>query len=525
MKTKLLRLLPAAVLILYFLANLHTLLAFPLVHSDELWLKGITDEMLRQKSFAVTEPFFDLYPRVVHPFRLLFHLVQALFFQSFGSSVWTARFLSLVTSIASLAVFWNILRRSSRSRLLPIIGTASLAFNFQFIYSAHFGRQDSLILLLLLTVYDFAVHRRFSAIKLSLFLAAITILGMLVHPNSLLIGILAFALLIIKISCKEAPKKVLGFYTLFTSAGFGLILLIGNLLNPGFLIGYIQFGESLGIESTPMGRIEGFYWYWFKLFRQIGGTYELLDLRPEILLLVSMLLLLPCLTFFARKKHNHLLPKLWEPWVSLLGINLGLLFIGRYNQTSVVFLIPFLLLAVINGIDTLAEITASRKWAILVSLALLLLIPARLYHEVQNYAISQPYKLGYKVMLKKIDDAVDDHAVILGNLNTIEAFDGQVFYDIRNLAFLDEQKTSLEEYIRERGITIIVLHEEMDYIRETAPSWDFLYGSDSYLDDLFAYVDEHTDFLVEFENPQYAMRIAKYAGTYPWKTKIYRVKP
>lgn len=525
MKTKLFRLLPAAVLILYFLANLLTLLDIPAVHSDELWLKGITDEMLRKKSFAVTEPFFDLYPRVVHPFRLLFHMLQALFFQIFGSSIWTARLLSLVTSTASLAVFWNILRRSRQSLLLPIAGTAALALNLQFIYSAHFGRQDSLILLLLLMVYDLVSYSRFSAAKLSLALAVITILGMLVHPNSFLIGILASALLLIKILCEEAPRKVLGFYTLLTSAGFCLILIIGNLLNPGFLSGYLQFGESLGIESTPMGRIEGFYWFWFKLFKRIGGTYELLDLQPEILLLLSLLVFLPMLAFIARKKHRHLLSTLWAPWGALLGINLGLLLIGRYNQTSVVFLIPFLFLALVNGISALAEITGSRQGAVLASLILLLLIPVRLYHEVQNYYIAQPYKLRYEAMLTKIDDAVDDHAVILGNLNTIEAFEGQVFYDIRNLAFLDEEKITLEEYIRDRGITVILLHEEMDYIRETAPTWDFLYGSEFYLEDLFTFVGEHAEAPAAFENPQYAMRIAKYAGTYPWKTKIYRVKP
>lgn len=69
MKKKLLSLMPAAALFIYFIWNLITLMKFPAVHSDELWLKGITDEMIRQKSFAVTEPFFDLYPRVVHPDR------------------------------------------------------------------------------------------------------------------------------------------------------------------------------------------------------------------------------------------------------------------------------------------------------------------------------------------------------------------------------------------------------------------------------------------------------------------------
>ena len=106
---KLKRILPITALIAYFIANLMTIMEFPTVHSDELWLMGITDEMIEQKSFAITEPFFDLYPRVVHPFRWLYHSLEALVFNILGSSAASARILSLVASVLALIVFYKIL--------------------------------------------------------------------------------------------------------------------------------------------------------------------------------------------------------------------------------------------------------------------------------------------------------------------------------------------------------------------------------------------------------------------------------
>ncbi len=127
-------------------------------------------------------------------------------------------------------------------------------------------------------------------------------------------------------------------------------------------------------------------------------------------------------------------------------------------------------------------------------------------------------------MVEVVGGMTADTDVVLGNLNTIEAFKGQRFYDIRNLAFLEENGITIGDYIKERGITLILIHEEMEYIRNTSPTWDFLYGS-SYMDDLFRYISENTELIGEFENPLYAMRISRYSGTYPWKTRIYRVKP
>lgn len=521
---KLKRILPNFALVTYFIANLMTIMDFPTVHSDELWLKGITDEMMRKKSFAVTEPFFDLYPRVVHPFRWLYHSLEALVFKVLGSSAASARILSLFASTFALVIFYKILKRVLDGRLLPFIGTLALALNIQFLYSSRFGRQDSMILLLLLTAYGIASGYILKGRRAPLVLALITLLGMGVHPNSFLIGMTIAGVLMVRLIMKEIRPKDFVSYVMMTGAGFIGYIAVGNLMNPGFLSGYLKFGESLGIEGNPIGRIEGFYWFWYKLYARIGGTYDLLDIRLEIILMGAAILLIPVYVVVSRKKAGRSYMSLLIQWSAIIGINLGLLVIGRYNQTSVFFLVPFIILTLFTAAGIVLGNIGKRYLTWAFALILLVFVPIRLYSGLEDYSEARPYKLGYEVMIEVVEGMADDEDVVLGNLNTIEAFEGKRFYDIRNLAFLEENGMTVGDYIEERGITLILIHEEMEYIRNTSPTWDFLYGS-SYMDDLFRYISENTELIVEFENPIYAMRISRYSGTYPWKTRIYRIRP
>lgn len=519
------RILPATALLAYFIANLVTIIDFPTIHSDELWLKGLTEEMMRKNSFSVTEPFYDLYPRVVHPFRWLYHSLEALFFTIFGSSAATSRILSLFAASLALIVFHRILSRILQGWLFPFAGTLTLALNIQFLYSARFGRQDSMILLLLVTAYGIASGAIFKGNRAPFALSLITLLGIGVHPNSFLIGMTVISVLMFRLFMKEIRLKELITYVIVTAAGFAAYIAGGNLLNPGFLTGYLRFGESLGIEGSPIGRLEGFYWFWYKLYHRIGGTYDLFDIRIEIVLMIAFVILIPLLAIAMRNRVSGMYNKSLVPWSAILGINLGLLIIGRYNQTSVVFLIPFIILELMTLIGSISESSGRRWLAGAVSILLLVLVPSGLYGELRSYSESKPYKLSYEAMIDEIDEIVSDDSVVLGNLNTIDGFEGQRFYDVRNLAFLEANGITIEEYIKERGITVILVHEEMEYIRKTAPTWDFLYGSGTYMDELFVYISENTDLINEFENPVYAMRIARYSGTYPWKTRIYRVRP
>jgi hypothetical protein len=64
-------------LVLWSVLNGLTLTVFPAVHSDEAWLAGLSRAYLDQASVTVTEPFFDLFPRQPHAFKMLFHVLQA----------------------------------------------------------------------------------------------------------------------------------------------------------------------------------------------------------------------------------------------------------------------------------------------------------------------------------------------------------------------------------------------------------------------------------------------------------------
>jgi len=174
-------------------------------------------------------------------------------------------------------------------------------------------------------------------------------------------------------------------------------------------------------------------------------------------------------------------------------------------------------------IDTLSFPRRQSKLSFLAILAVLVGISMNLYGDLSEYQVSRPYKTSYETMISEVDDLVPDDAAVLANLNLIDAFSAHKIYDIRNLGYLEDSGIPLQEYIEQRGIRYVVLHEEMEYIHKTSPKWDFLYVNASYMEELFEYIENHTELVSEIDNPIYAMRISKYSGTYPWKTRIYKV--
>ena len=101
-------------LFIYFIINLMSLMAFPLVHSDEIWLKGLSLEVWQSKAFGLTEPFYDLYPRVPHPFRWAFNLLQIGTMGLLGNSIFSVRVVSLVASTCGLYVFAKLIAHQTK---------------------------------------------------------------------------------------------------------------------------------------------------------------------------------------------------------------------------------------------------------------------------------------------------------------------------------------------------------------------------------------------------------------------------
>lgn len=525
MREKRTRLLILSLFILYLLVNLLTLTRFPTVHSDELWLKGLTDEMLARKTFVVTEPFYDLYPRIVHPFRWLFHSLQAFVFLFFGSTVFSIRLLSLAASAGTLLLFYSLVRTLLGKRLLALASTATLALNVQFIYSAHFGRQEALILFLLLLSLNLCLKEAWRHPLLPAVLPAVVILASMgIHPNAFLIALATGAVFLVQVLQKKRPLRDLFILIGTVSSGALLYLLVGYRWNPDLIAGYLRFGSSVGVDSSLTGRAEGFYWFWYKLFDRIGGTYDLFDIRIELLLGLFFLAALAFFSLHALWKGTAKDSILPFPFTVMASLLIGIFLIGRYNQTSVVFLLPFLIL---SGFTLADQFLFARKKPDLQKAAVLLLLAASvfgLYGNLALYREARPYNVPYGTMLDQIGEIVPRDAVVLGNLNLIGAFSPDHFYDVRNLGHLEDSDLTFEAYVEERRIEYILVHDEMAYIDDTSPKWDFLYVNNDFSDDMQTFLETRTDLVGTIDNPIYAMRIARYSGTYPWETKIYRVR-
>lgn len=505
---------------LFFIVNLLTLMHFPVVHSDELWLRGIADEMLLQNSFSVTEPFFDLYPRVVHPFRWLYNLVLIGFFSIFGSSAFTMRLVALTFGALSLLIFDKLIEKRFSSNLYRIIGTSILALDVQFIYSSHMGRQETMILFLLLLGVRIALSEKWKQAPYAM--AILVLIGMGIHPNSFILGVVFSMLLAYKAISAYAPVKDL--FRFWGATGLGVLAyaIIGFIMNPNFISGYLRFGATLGVDAPLMNRFEGFYWYFIKLFKQIGGTYDLMDIRMTLILMAILLVFWTIVIFKNAFNGAHRHKLAFYPALVTLGIAISFLIIGRYNQTAIIFIVPFTLLMAFEAISAYA-IQLNTALPKVLMLIMLIAWCVNLYTNLEAYDRHRFYNTTYEDMLETLNAYVPDDAIVLANLNTIEAFDSRRFYDIRNLAFLEHDEKAFGDYVEERAIQYIILHEEMDYIARNKSRWGFLYGDIQYYDAMTAYINEKTRLIGSFENPIYAMRLSRYSGTYPWRTFIYQV--
>jgi hypothetical protein len=342
----------------------------------------------------------------------------------------------------------------------------------------------------------------------------VILLGIGIHANSFLIGMTSAALMTSQILMKERPFRDLMKLIGFTACGAAVYLVIGFAWNPDLIQKYFEFGSSLGVDAPPISRLEGFYWFWYKLFYRIGGTYDLYDIKLELILLGLSLLAMPYL--FLRNKRNGFGNALHQLAI-IISIGIGLFIIGRYNQTSVIFIMPFIILLL--G-EYLYPLLKSKYW---VALVLIAASSFHLYDNIDTYYEEMPYYKSYDMILDEIRTYVPGDARVLGNLNMIAAFDNRNFIDIRNLGFLKQNGYDFETYVKANQIEYILIHDEMEYLENTSPKWDFLYVDISYYSDMIEFLDRHTTLIGTVDNPVYAMRITRYTGTFPWQTKIYRI--
>ena len=91
-----------------------------------------------------------------------------------------------------------------------------------------------------------------------------------------------------------------------------------------------------------------------------------------------------------------------------------------------------------------------------ISAVLVLFALINLQSDLRDYAMRFPYAESYESTQEKINATIPKEAMILGNINVMEGFNPNQFYDIRNLAYLGSTHMTLQDYIQERHIDYII---------------------------------------------------------------------
>ncbi len=498
----------AVFLLLYCMLNLLFLTRYPLVHSDESWLGGLTRNMLTSGSPAVTEPFFDIKPRYPHAIKILYHLLQMGFVAVFGYSVFALRLLSLLAGCMALGLAYRCCRRVAPFGVAFAV-MASMGACAQFIATAHTARQEALLLAMLFWLLDSLL-----ALKEDTGFAAYRKLGLIagasvgLHPNGFLLAMGCGVALLLRMAAQRrfTWRALLGY---IAATGAVVLVFVGlSLLFDGqFATHYRRYGETEFDLGVPVAdKLQGFADYVQKLWLGESGTYTLPDLKAQLVLAG---LLLPWGVAHALRKGDPMT----AAFAGIpLGAALGTALIGRYNQLSAaLWMLPCLLLLA----PLLAKLRPLR-------LALPPVCAALLLATWQAVAAAMPYD--YSTYLAQIAALVPPQTKVLANLNTAFYFDNDALLDVRNLAYLKENGLSFADYVASRGIRMILWPQEMDLIYTSRPTYNALYGNPRAVPEVQAYLAEHCTLVGTFENPGYAVRIVSLIGQ-PYRVSVYRVDP
>lgn len=518
-----------AYIICYFIISLYTLTKFPFVHSDESWLSGLTRNMMESGNLGVTETFFDLKPRFPHGIKMLFHLLQMPFLIVFGYDIFSFRLLSLFFSCMSLILFYVLLKsifcvndRESRN-WYPLMGTILLSADVQFIYASHFARQEIILIFCII----FAVY---SLLKGKTVLAAvITGLAIGIHPNSFLIGTMCLALLIPFGSERANPKnrlnrlngwKPLAVYTMITGTFAAVFIAISFYFDKNFIKHYMQYGDSEFDIGAPITNKLGEVPYFIeKIWYRVSGTYYVPDIKLE-LVSFAVAVVLSVMLIGLNQKNNR--KEMIFVLKGITGLVVGMVIIGRYNQTSIIFVFPLFFLLMLLVIDSCFRLLISRRvWQRNITIIILTVCVA-----ASSFMSIKPWMAySYDDYIAEISKTVEPGNKVLANLNCEYYFDNGKLLDYRNLSFLKENNMTIAEYIKANHIEYIILSEELDFIYSQRPVWNMIYGNLRYMDELNAYTRNKCVLVDSFNNNTYGVRIVQYMNSdRNFVVKIFKVK-
>lgn len=490
----------------YLLINILFLDNFPFIHSDESWLSGLSRNYLETGSPSVTETFFNTYPRYPHGIKIIFHYIQAAFILLMGYSPFTIRLVSLLASCGVLHIFYLINYRKTKDLSFALISTVVLSLDIQYIYASHFGRQEIMILFLMIACYYF-YYSGISSILKPVLLALLTGVAVGIHPNAFFISVVTGLLYLYDIFIVKREKiSSLAIYVAVTGIIASVFVLISFSFDSDFLYHYMKFGDQFGVLETSSTKFATLKYFYMKLYYSVSGTYYTPYIKFQFWLFIfSIASALYCIV---RNREEHYLSGLL---LCIAGINIAYVIIGRFNQTSFVFQVPFLWLIFLN----LANRTYIKRIITFTTCTLLF------YFSIFNI---YPYlNNDYEEYIENIAEIVSPEDKVLCNLNAEFYFDNGNLLDYRNLHYLKDNELDFEEYINSNNIEYIIYPEEMDFIYSHRPVWNGIYGN------LYYYYDNMNDFLEkecslekEFTSP-YGMRIVRYMDKHEWSIKIYKV--
>jgi len=488
---------------LYFVLNLLFLGQFPFMHSDESWLSGLTRAMM-QGGLNTAEPFFDLRATYPNAISIFFNLLQMPFISVFGYSLTSVRLISLIFGTAALLFFYLLVLHFSGRQIKSLIATIILSLDIQFIYAAHFARQDIIIAFGVVAVFYYIV-RFADEWSYKRDIAAGLIVGLMagIHPNSLMVAFCTGSLYLYYIFVRQLRVKNLLLLVFIVTCFAGMFIGFSVLFDRGFFAHYSQYGSTLGVDESLLEKIKALPNYFLKLYYMVSGTYYTPPIQVQLILFAAGISASCIYSLFNREMLKILLP--------VLGVIAAVVLIGRYSQPAVIILFPLCYLLIFCLFDKLFKsikiIGALLLGGIIITISAVSFTPY-LNNNYENY-------------LSGIKAEVPKDSRVLANLNCEYAFDCSMLLDYRNLAYLGEM--TFEEYIRSRGIEYIIYPEEMTFIYNNRPVWNIIYGNlYPYYEDMTRFLETSCTQIKEFKSP-YAMRIAGYADTREWEVKVYRV--
>lgn len=504
----------AAIIALYIAISLATLTRFPFVHSDEPWLSGLSRNIMEKGDYSVTEDFFDLKERHPHAIKIIFHTIQILFMKIMGYNIFTFRLISLCFGLLTLYFTYRLGTVVLGTQRGALAAAALLAVDVQFIYASHFARQEIIILfLLVLGMWYKLKNAEASSLKHDAVVGVIIGLAIGIHPNSFIISlpfglIYLYEILILK---RRRLRSLITYVS--TVACFALFFVSLSLyFDPNFITNYSKYGNSFDVFDPITSKLGEVKYFYLKLFYGVSGTYYTPDIRFQFFLFGAALII-SAYKLIKGRSISGSQGRIMAILLALLAVNSGIIIIGRFNQTSIVFLFPLFYLLVAYAMEGLSSRYRQAVTAILFA--------ALVFFTVSNYMEFRDNS--YSSYLAEFSRTIAAKDKTLGNLNSEYYFDNGSLYDYRNLEFLKDNNISFAEYIRKNNIKYIIYSEELDLIHELRPKWDGIYGPMDYYDDMKAFLEKSCTLVHEFTDSYYGIRIVRYMGTKDWKIRIYRV--